>query len=175
MSTPFFISSRRSCPGFGTCSLAFDCWWPGATQLLGIYNLACDDVEILGWVPDLGPVYDSVRAFVAPLRFGAGIRGKLCESMGHGLPVVTSTVGCEGIGLLAGTHALIGDTPDDFAAEVARLYSDAGLWSTLVAEGQALVDEQYSPGVVGARFHQTLRDLGVLEATVSQEASAADA
>lgn len=136
----------------------------GSNPSPAICQLACDDVDVLGWVPDLGPVYDSVRVFVAPLRFGAGMRGKLCESMSHGLPVVTSTVGCEGIGLVPGTHALVADAPQDYAAEVVRLYTDPALWSKLVAEGQALVGERFSPAVVGARFRQTLTDLGVLEA-----------
>ena len=144
---------------------------PGTRLLLAgshaspeILDLAADDVEVLGWVPDLRPVYDRVRVFVAPLRFGAGMRGKLCESMSHGLPVVTSTVGAEGMGLVPGSHALIADTPEDFAAEVVRLYNDGALWSTLASEGRALVAERYSPAAVGSRLRQVLVELGLLEA-----------
>ena len=128
-----------------------------------ILGLACDDVDVLGWVPDLGPLYDRVRVFVAPLRYGAGMRGKLCESMSHGLPVVTSTVGGEGIGLVPGRHALIADSPEDLAAEAARLYEDAGLWSVLAAEGRALVAERYSPAAAGVQLRRVLAELGVLE------------
>ena len=133
-----------------------------------ILALATDDVEVLGWVPDLRPVYDRVRVFVAPLRFGAGMRGKLCESMSHGLPVVTSTVGAEGIGLVPGRHALVADTPDAFAAEVVRLYSDACLWSSLAATGRGFVAEHYSPTAVGHLLRQGLAELGVLEPGVPQ-------
>jgi GT2 family glycosyltransferase/glycosyltransferase involved in cell wall biosynthesis len=142
---------------------------PGARLILAgshaspeILGLAGDDVEVLGWVPDLGPLYDRVRVFVAPLRFGAGMRGKLCESMSHGLPVVTSTIGGEGIGLVPGRHALVGDTPDRFASEVVRLYGDAALWSTLAVEGRALVADRYSPAAVKAGLRLALDELGVL-------------
>lgn len=141
----------------------------GSNPSTAIQRLACDDVDVLGWVPDLGPVYDRVRIFVAPLRFGAGMRGKLCESMAYGLPVVTSSVGCEGIGLVPGTHALVADTPQDYAAEVARLYDDPVLWAALAAEGQALVGERYSPSVVADRFRQSLEQLGVLDAPAAVE------
>lgn len=143
---------------------------PGTRLLLAgsypsaeILGLASDDVEVLGWVPDLGPLYDRVRVFVAPLRFGAGIRGKLCESMSHGLPVVTSTVGGEGIGLVQDRHALVADTSEAFATEVVRLYEDAALWSALASQGRALMAERYSPAAVGARLRQDLVALGVLD------------
>jgi GT2 family glycosyltransferase len=135
----------------------------GSGDTREILGLAADDIEVLGWVPDLGPLYDRVRVFVAPLQFGAGMRGKLCESMVHGLPVVTSAVGGEGIGLVHGRHALVADTPDAFAAEVVRLYTDAALWSRLASEGRAMVAENYSPAAVGARLRAALTELGVFE------------
>lgn len=143
---------------------------PGVRLLLAgsyaspaIMGLASEEVEVLGWVPDLRPLYKQVRVFVAPLRFGAGMRGKLCESISHGLPVVTSTVGGEGIGLVPGRHALVADTPDAFAAEVVCLYRDPCLWSSLVSAGRALIVEQYSPAAVGVLLRQALAQLGVLD------------
>ena len=94
------------------------------------------------------------------------MRGKLCESMTHGLPVVTSTVGGEGIGLVHGRHALVADYPDAFADEVVRLYTDVALWSTLGSEGRALVAERYSPAAVRVLLGAALTELGVLEAGV---------
>jgi GT2 family glycosyltransferase/glycosyltransferase involved in cell wall biosynthesis len=136
----------------------------GSNATPEILALAADDVEVLGWVPDLAPLYDRVRVFVAPLRFGAGMRGKLCESMAHGVPVVTTTIGGEGIGLVHGRHALVADTPESFVAEVARLYEEPALWSALAAEGRSLVAERYSPEAVGRRLHAALADIGVLDA-----------
>ena len=128
-----------------------------------ILALACDDVDVLGWVPDLGPLYDQARVFLAPLRFGAGMRGKLGESMSHGLPVVTSSLGGEGMGLVPGQHALVADTPDAFAAVVARLYDDGVLWSTIAACARDLVALRYSSAAVNERLCLALTELGVLD------------
>lgn len=143
---------------------------PGARLVLAgshaspeILALADDDVEVLGWVADLGPLYERTRVFVAPLRFGAGMKGKLGDSMSHGLPVVTSTIGAEGMGLTPGTHALVADTPDCFAAEVVRLYRDADLWSELACAGRTLIAEHYSPSAVEVLLRQALAELGVLD------------
>jgi glycosyltransferase involved in cell wall biosynthesis len=84
--------------------------------------------------------------------------------MAHGVPVVTTTIGGEGIGLVHGRHALVADTPESFVAEVARLYEEPALWSALAAEGRSLVAERYSPEAVGRRLHAALADMGVLDA-----------
>ena len=60
--------------------------------------LAGPNVEITGWVEDLQPLIDGARAMAAPLRYGAGMKGKVTQSLGAGLPVVTTPTGAEGLG-----------------------------------------------------------------------------
>ena len=71
----------------------------GSSPTDDIRALESDSVRILGWVPDLANLYEHSRLSVAPLRYGAGVKGKVGESMAHGLPVVTTRLGAEGMGL----------------------------------------------------------------------------
>ena len=71
---------------------------------------------------------DKCRVSVAPLRFGAGMKGKIGEALASGLPVVTTSIGAEGVGLINGEHALIANDSEEFAGAVVRLYQDRFLW-----------------------------------------------
>src|SRR6201988_286907 len=86
--------------------------------------LASDDIVLTGYVEDVEPLFDRSRVLVAPLRYGASLKGKITHSLALGLPVVTPTVGAEGLGLVDGQHALIADTPEAFAARVIDVYRD---------------------------------------------------
>jgi O-antigen biosynthesis protein len=101
-------------------------------------------VEVLGFVPDLKPLFDSARVFVAPLRYGAGVKGKVGQSLVHGLPVITTSIGAEGMNLLDGEHALIADDADSFASQVVRLVRDDALWTRLQAQGRAFARSNFS-------------------------------
>jgi glycosyltransferase involved in cell wall biosynthesis len=109
---------------------------------------AVPGVEILGFVPDLTPLFDSARVFIAPLRYGAGVKGKVGQGLVQGLPVVTTSIGAEGMNLVDGEHALIADDPDSFASEVVRLLRDDALWTRLQAQGVALARSNLSVEVV---------------------------
>ena len=99
-----------------------------------VQALASQDVVAVGYVPDLTPYLDGCRVFVAPLRYGAGMKGKIGQSMGFGLPVVTTSIGAEGMGLIDGEHILIADSPAAFARAVVRLYTDDLLWERNVTK-----------------------------------------
>lgn len=71
-------------------------------------------VEVLGFVPDTNPYLDRAAVSIAPLRFGAGMKGKVVEAMACGLPVVTTSVGAQGINAVSGRHLMIDDKPEDF-------------------------------------------------------------
>ncbi|HEX7176447.1 MAG TPA: glycosyltransferase, partial [Pyrinomonadaceae bacterium] len=121
---------------------------------------ASDAVRVTGYVPDVDPFFERSRVFVAPIRFGAGVKGKIGESLAYGLPVVTTPVGAEGMGLEDGTSAMI--TPDAraFADAVVRLYLDGELWQKLSDNGYAHVREHFSPEVVERRINEPLMRLG---------------
>ena len=113
-------------------------------------------VEVVGYVPDLTPLFDRHRVFVAPLRYGAGMKGKVGQSLSHGLPVVTTTIGAEGMGLQDGAHLLIADEEDAFAGQVLRLLRDDELWSRLSAGGRAHIERTLSVDVVRQQLEMVL-------------------
>lgn len=120
----------------------------GSDPQRAIGDLASDDVDVAGWVPDLAPYLSGSRVFVAPLRFGAGLKGKVGESLAWGLPAVTTSIGAEGSGLTDGIDILIGDDPGSFASHVVDLYTDEELWSRLSKTGREFIQSRFSPEVV---------------------------
>jgi glycosyltransferase involved in cell wall biosynthesis len=117
-------------------------------------------VKILGYVPALDPIMFRCRVFVAPIRFGSGVNGKIGEALSYGMPVVTTTIGAEGWGFNA-RQVLIGDSAADFAAAVVRLYQDAELWRTLSDKGFRHIADNYTPDVVGRVINGSLRTFGL--------------
>jgi hypothetical protein len=115
------------------------------------------DVEVLGYVSDLTPQFDAARVFVAPLRFGAGMKGKVGQSLINGLPVVATAIGAEGMSLVDGEHLLVADAAGDFAESVLNLLDDDGLWARLQGEGRALIEKTLSPAVVARRLEALFR------------------
>jgi glycosyltransferase involved in cell wall biosynthesis len=112
-----------------------------------VAHLAGPNVVIQGWTPDLRPLWESCRLSVAPIRYGAGMKGKVGESLANGLPVVTTSVGAEGMAIVPGVHALVADSDADFAAMVLQLYESSDLWNRLAANGVKLVEERFSAAV----------------------------
>lgn len=116
----------------------------GSNMPDSIKSLGSANVQPLGFVADVAPYFESCRVFVAPLRFGAGMKGKVGQSMSHGLPVVATRIGAEGMGLHHGKHVLIATDSEGFADSVARLYEDETLWRSLSAESLAYLEANYS-------------------------------
>ena len=110
--------------------------------------LARPGLRFAGHVPETAPYLAHARVSLAPLRFGAGIKGKVGEALAHGVPVVATTIAAEGMDLEPGLHALVADAPDDFARSAALLHEDEQLWSTLSAAGRAHVRQRYSDEAV---------------------------
>ncbi len=121
--------------------------------------LAAPDVIVMGHIPDLAPLYAASRVAIAPLRFGAGIKGKVLEAMGYGLPVVMTPVAAEGTHAIHDEHALIAGTPSAFAAAVVALYQDTARWQQLSRAGQRLVEEHFSYAAVKARLAALLAEI----------------
>jgi glycosyltransferase involved in cell wall biosynthesis len=119
-----------------------------------VKSLANENVVAVGYVPDLTPHLDGCRVFVAPLRYGAGIKGKIAQSMSFGLPVVTTSIGAEGMGLIDGEHVLIADSPDAFARAVVRLYTDDLLWERMSLNALLHIKSNFSKVVVQAKLNQ---------------------
>ncbi len=98
----------------------------------------------VGYVPDLDPWLARLRLTVAPLRYGAGSKGKVVSSLGRGVPCVVSPIAAEGMGLTAGVNVEVGRSPDEIAQLIVSLYTDASRWTMLSDAGVALVRQRYS-------------------------------
>jgi glycosyltransferase involved in cell wall biosynthesis len=98
-------------------------------------------------VADLEPLLLGSIAMVAPLRYGAGMKGKVTQSLAIGLPVVTTTIGAEGLGAVDGDGILFADEPEAIAARVVRLYREPDAWRSLSAAGLEIADRVCSPKV----------------------------
>jgi glycosyltransferase involved in cell wall biosynthesis len=106
-------------------------------------SIGAPGVEVHGYLPDAAPLLARAGVFVAPLRTGSGMRVKILTAMAHGVPVVTTSVGCEGIQVVSGRHLLIADAPEEFADAVLRLMDDRALAGALAREARALVERTY--------------------------------
>ena len=101
-----------------------------------VRELSGPNVEVLGYVPQLGPILDRAVAAVAPLRYGAGVKGKVNQSMANGVPTVATSVAAEGMYLVHEDNAMIADNPAEFADAVVRLFNSRELWERISASGR---------------------------------------
>ncbi len=100
-------------------------------------------VHVTGYVPDPTPYLQRAGVMIVPLRAGGGMRVKILNALSQELPLVSTTIGAEGIALEDGVHALIADTPEDFAAAVLRLLEDRAFARELGRNGRRLVLKKY--------------------------------
>jgi len=127
---------------------------PGVpTYILGsgppdsIYKLAAEDLIVTGYVEDLSPYFNRCRVSISPLRYGAGVKGKINLAMSYGVPVVATSSSIEGMYLTPGIDVLIGDDAEDFAEAIARAYTDEQLWIALAEGGRENVRAHFSEEV----------------------------
>jgi GT2 family glycosyltransferase len=116
----------------------------GSNMPARLQQRASKSVVIHGHVPNLVPILNTVRASIAPLRYGAGVKGKVNQSMAHGVPVVASSIATEGMYLVDGENVLVGDTPQAFADAVFRIHSDANIWAHVSAAGLKNIERHFS-------------------------------
>lgn len=101
-------------------------------------------VTFTGFVEDLDAELASLRLTVAPLRYGAGAKGKLVSSLAAGVPAVITSIAAEGMGLVDGGTVLVADEAERFAEAIIRLHEDEALWGMMSAEGAAFIRKHYS-------------------------------
>jgi GT2 family glycosyltransferase len=116
----------------------------GSNMPAAIRELAVDGVRVLGYVEDIDPLLDAARISIAPLRYGAGVKGKINQAMAFGLPVVATPMAAEGMGLRDGEELLVAESPQDFADAIVRLYGDEPLWQRLAEGGRDNVRRHFS-------------------------------
>lgn len=116
----------------------------GASPRLQATVDAHPDVSLLGFVDDLEPLLATSRVFIAPLRFGAGIKVKVLTALARGLPTVTTSIGAEGLAVASMSHLAIADTAADFANAVSHLLEDDAACLAMATAARALVRERYT-------------------------------
>jgi len=102
-----------------------------------------DRVEVYDTPESLDDIYDSGCLFVNPMRNGAGVKLKTIEAIQYGLPVLSTSIGCEGTGLQDGVHILIADEPQLFYEKLSGLYENPAMRKRLLAESQQFIRAQY--------------------------------
>lgn len=100
-------------------------------------------IQVTGYVPELRPYLENAALMVVPVLAGGGMRVRILEAFAHSMPVVTTTIGLEGIEAQPGHDVLVEDTPAGFAKAVVRTLNDPGLQKTLAENGRELVNRKY--------------------------------
>lgn len=123
----------------------------GADPVEKILRLAREDnsVTVPGYVEDVRPTATDCAAFIVPLRSGSGMRVKILNAMSMALPVVSTTVGAEGIAATANKNIMVADTPDAFARACIKLLQDPARGTEIGEEARTLVEQTYSWHAVG--------------------------
>jgi glycosyltransferase involved in cell wall biosynthesis len=128
----------------------------GADPPAELVAAAGPHVRFEGWVPAVEPLFDAARVFVAPLRWGAGMKGKVGQAMALGLPVVTTSIGAEGMDLADGVDVLIRDEAGAFADAVLQLHEDRLIWERLSTSALNTVAARWSSGAMQERLRTLL-------------------
>jgi GT2 family glycosyltransferase/glycosyltransferase involved in cell wall biosynthesis len=122
----------------------------GSNAPSSLQKFAADDFVIAGFVPDVAPFYNDAKMSISPLRYGAGVKGKVNISMQYGVPVVATSPSVEGMYLKNGIDVLGADDADGFARAMILANSDKSIWEQLRANGLANIDTHFSRRTAGA-------------------------
>ena len=129
-----------------------------------------DDIIVTGSVPDVSAYLVKGTVFIAPIRLGGGIKGKLLEAMAAGLPVVATSLAAAGLGARHGRELMLGDTPQAFADRVLELLKDKELRQEISRNGRLLVEQRFDWRVLAGRMETVYREvLNHERATVDRE------
>lgn len=114
-------------------------------------------VVVTGFVDDVRPLMDAAEIYVCPMRDGGGTRLKILDALSMSKPIVSTSVGCEGIAVTPGADVLIADSPEDFARQVERLREDAELRRSISAAARRLAETRYAWPVIGNALDSAYR------------------
>ncbi len=123
-----------------------------------VVALATENIIVTGLQTDVRPFFDSVKLSVAPLRFGAGVKGKINQSMAYGVPVVATSLAAEGMMLTDHEDILVADEPGGFARALLELYESEGLWNRLSENGIKRTQSLYSTDAAREKLQALFSD-----------------
>ena len=130
----------------------------GSNPPASVRDLTGPKITVPGFLPNVDPYFRKHRIFVAPLRYGAGLKGKIGESLSYGLPIVATPVAAEGFDFIDGIDALIASDAASFADAIVRLYGDRKLWESIALKSLTTV-EKFSPEAIGQVLQTIVRDV----------------
>ena len=126
-----------------------------------IKALDSSDIVVRGFVERLLPLLEQMRVSIAPLRFGAGIKGKIGSALSVGLPVVATSIAVEGMLLNSQEHVLVADSAVNIADAIARLYRDKALWEQISKAGLVFAEEAWGAEAAWSNMARILSELGM--------------
>jgi GT2 family glycosyltransferase/glycosyltransferase involved in cell wall biosynthesis len=129
----------------------------GSNMPAEVSALAAKDVIPLGYVPSLDSVFDRIRLTVAPLRYGAGLKGKVLDSLAAGVPCVMTSVAAEGLNLPNDLSSLVVDEPEQFVSRIEAICRDDAEYQRLRGAGMAYIASHYSAERIDAMLRQACR------------------
>lgn len=103
-----------------------------------------EGIHLLGFIEDLEPYFQDSRIFIAPLRFGSGIKVKVLNAMYRGIPTITTSIGIEGLEVTNGEHLLYSDSADRWVEDIIKLMSQKISWTNINQNSRNLVKDQYT-------------------------------
>lgn len=138
-----------------------DCefWIVGSNVPMEIMMLENEKIKIIGYVENLSEIFDNCKLTVAPLRYGAGVKGKILTSLSYGVPCVATSIATEGMGLKNNYNVMIDDIPMKFANSVIELYSSESMWDKLSTNGMTFMIENYSLEIFKKKVSQLIGNL----------------
>jgi len=141
---------------------------PYAVKTMMRYGAMSKQFKVTGHVASTFDYLNKARVSIAPVLFGAGMNGKIGEAMAAGVPVVTTPLGALGMGLTDEDNCLVGKSPQEFVAQIKRLYDDEELWNRIRSNAKEFLDRSLADKakieVVRAEFHRSY-DLSKIRAS----------
>lgn len=116
-------------------------------------------IVLKGFVEDLEPLYRKARVFIAPLRFGSGIKLKVLNALFRGIPVVTTPIGVEGLPLTSGKHIWIAKGTKEWEIGLTSLLTESSVWKKMGISAKKLSLEELAPAIQLKKIHRAILDL----------------
>jgi len=126
----------------------------GSNPTKKILDLADNNIIVKGYTPKIEPELVKARVFVAPLRYGAGMKGKIGQALSFGIPTVTTSIGSEGFGFL-GDELIIEDDPESIANAIVKLYTNKEIWHKYQHKGWEFM-KRFTPEQVEKKLMKSL-------------------
>ena len=115
-------------------------------------------IEVLGYVDDVRSYFAGATISICPIRDGGGTRLKILDAMAMGMPIISTTIGCEGIDVSPGKDVLIANTPEEYVYNIRRLINDDVLRENLSNNARKTVENKYSWNIIGQKLNKYYHD-----------------